>query len=165
MPATRARGVQLFAAAAAALLLAACGASPPMRDAPAPAKPTLTIADAKPVPAAETQTAAIAPEPRTPRAPAIDADPKRLLGLDHAALTAMLGAPEFRRKDPPAELWRYRGEGCTLSLFFYGPEKAAERDKRVLVRHVESRATGGAAVTTGDCLRVLLQARAAKKTG
>ena len=152
------------AMALAALLVAACAGPPPGGGGKA-SKPTLTVSEpAKGSGAAAPASDSAAVAPDAPSAE-IDADPKRLIGLDDAALIAMLGDPEFRRNDTPAEFWRYRGATCTLSLFLYGPEKAAAEDKRVLVRHVEARATGDDKVTTADCLRILLEARREAKTG
>lgn len=34
-------------------------------------------------------------------------------------LLALLGQPDLRRSDPPAELWQYRGTGCVLELYLY----------------------------------------------
>ena len=31
-----------------------------------------------------------------------------------------LGAPEFVRRDGPAQIWQYRAENCVLDLFLYG---------------------------------------------
>jgi hypothetical protein len=43
-----------------------------------------------------------------------------LAGLDPAQVRALLGTPDFRRTDPPAELWQYRSADCVLDLYFYG---------------------------------------------
>lgn len=158
MRAVAASASKAAVAAVAALLLAACTAPADGDGARRPAaKPELTISGAKPDTAG--RSASLPPEG------AVDADPKRLIGLDHAGVTAMLGEPEFRRKDAPAELWRYRGEHCMLDLFLYGPDKAAAADKRVLVRHVEARALSDGRVTTTECLRALLRARATRDAG
>jgi len=46
-------------------------------------------------------------------------DPTTLIGLDAAGLEAMLGAPELKRREPPAEMWQYRTETCVLDLYLY----------------------------------------------
>lgn len=46
-------------------------------------------------------------------------DPAILIGLDAAGLEAMLGAPELKRREPPAEMWQYRTETCVLDLYLY----------------------------------------------
>ena len=50
------------------------------------------------------------------RAPAI----KDLAGLKPADVVSILGPPDLRRDEPPAELWQYRAADCVLNLFFYG---------------------------------------------
>lgn len=51
----------------------------------------------------------------TPRAPEI----KDLAGLKPADVISILGQPDLRRDEPPAELWQYRTADCVLNLFFY----------------------------------------------
>src|SRR6185437_16869540 len=46
-----------------------------------------------------------------------------LTGMDRAQLIALLGEPDFRRPEPPAELWQYRTADCVLDVFLY-----ADRD-------------------------------------
>src|SRR6266851_7548356 len=43
-----------------------------------------------------------------------------LTGLGPAELVALFGEPDFRRRDPPAELWQYRSADCVLDVFLYG---------------------------------------------
>ncbi len=43
-----------------------------------------------------------------------------LVGWTGDRLIALLGEPELRRREPPAEVWQYRADGCVLDLFFYG---------------------------------------------
>lgn len=43
-----------------------------------------------------------------------------LTGMDPAQLIALLGAPDLRRREPPAELWQYRNADCVLDVFLYG---------------------------------------------
>jgi hypothetical protein len=45
--------------------------------------------------------------------------PTRLKGQSTAEIRALLGNPDFRRRDAPAEMWEYRGRVCTLDLFIY----------------------------------------------
>jgi hypothetical protein len=114
--------------------------------------------------AAEPKVAALTP-PAAPKTDSgVDADPKRLIGLDRSALTALLGRPAFERKDRPAEFWRYNGESCMLDLYLYGPTKAAEKDKTVRVRHVAAHGPHDSPADIGDCLRGILRARLASST-
>jgi hypothetical protein len=43
-----------------------------------------------------------------------------LAGLAPAQVAALYGQPDFRRNDPPAEVWQYRSADCVLDLYFYG---------------------------------------------
>jgi hypothetical protein len=81
-----------------ASVLVACGAAPmAAQTAPRPApKPEPALADA-------------------PHLPGLT----NLKGLKQAEIVALLGEPDFRRADPPAELWQYRAEDCILDLYFY----------------------------------------------
>jgi len=68
---------------------------------------------------ASTRVASVAPMPAlsrdAPRAPEI----KDLAGLKPADVLSMLGQPDLKRDEPPAELWQYRAADCVLNLFFY----------------------------------------------
>ena len=90
-------------------LLAACGA---------PAPPQATVIEPAPEPAA----ALAEPPMALPVAPAASRIPElgKLTGLGAAEVVAMLGQPDFRRSDPPAELWQYRSADCVLDVFLYG---------------------------------------------
>src|SRR5579875_1426952 len=46
-------------------------------------------------------------------------DVKDLTGLKPADVVAILGQPDLKRDEPPAELWHYRAADCVLNLFFY----------------------------------------------
>jgi hypothetical protein len=73
-----------------------------------------------------------------------------LTGMDPAQLIALLGEPDFRRPEPPAELWQYRTADCVLDVFLY-----ADRDHyRVLGsatrgRHVASSAAASCTAAFG----------------
>jgi hypothetical protein len=76
--------------------------------------------------------------------------PDSLIGLTADAVTAALGAPQFRRREAPAEVWHYRTKTCFLDLFLY-LDRAALR-----VTHVEARGHDVAAVGKKDCYLSLL---------
>jgi len=81
--------------------------------------------------------------------------PDELLGSVREQVTTLLGDPDFRRDDPPAQLMQYRGSRCILDLFLYvdsagGPHRVA---------HVETRGRTVAAISGEDCLQSLLQER------
>lgn len=42
-----------------------------------------------------------------------------LNGLAPAQVAALIGDPDLRRVDPPAEVWQYRNANCVLELYFY----------------------------------------------
>lgn len=109
------------------------------------------------------KTAALPPDSKVEKT--IDADPKRLIGLDRGGLTALLGKPSFLRKDAPAEFWRYAGDGCMLDVYLYGPEQVAARDKAIRVRHVAVRSVSDSRIGVSDCLRTILRARLTSKAG
>ena len=70
-----------------------------------------------------------APPGETPGPPAAAAERARLwpelpprvtlVGVRPAELERMLGRPSLRRREPPAEYWRYSFTGCTLDVFLY----------------------------------------------
>jgi hypothetical protein len=64
-----------------------------------------------------------APTPAEPPAPVQSAstppDFEKLQRLTAAELLRLLGEPDFRRQEPPAEVWQYRGADCVLDLFLY----------------------------------------------
>jgi hypothetical protein len=60
--------------------------------------------------------------PATAAAPGASgtAAPRTLAGLSANEVVALYGEPDFRRVEPPAELWQYRTADCVLDLFLYG---------------------------------------------
>ena len=80
--------------------------------------------------------------------------PEDLTGLDGLQIQALLGLPDFRRRDPPAELWQYAGPGCILDAFLYAEDGGALR-----VKHVEARSHSVTRVPLADCYRGILAER------
>ncbi len=149
----------LLAACLIGLALGACevgepitpGSEPPPEAAPAP---TAAGAVPAPQPAPEVpKTAAL------PSAPKIDDDPARLMGLDRAGLAKLLGDPELMRREPPAEIWQYRGGSCVFDVFLY--EQAGQQR----VTYLEARDAAARRVGARGCLNELLRARLAKPLG
>lgn len=87
-----------IAALAAGLLLAACSGDPAVTPPQATATPTVL------------PTLAALGHP-----PAL----RDLNGLAPAQVAALIGDPDLRRVDPPAEIWQYRSADCVLDLYFY----------------------------------------------
>ena len=85
-----------------------------------------------------------------PIPPAGSLTPDNLKGLTATQIEGALGAPSFRRRDPPAEIWQYRVHACTLDLFLYD-----EGDSRV-VAHFAVRSPGGTSVSERACLDEVL---------
>jgi hypothetical protein len=91
-------GCGFFGALLLGVGLSACSATPP---AVPPSAPALSAA-------APMQPAAL----RYSILPA-------LTGLSAAEVVGLYGEPDFRRTEPPAELWQYRSADCVLDLFLY----------------------------------------------
>ncbi len=121
-------------------------------------QPEASEAPAAPAPQTETEpeaptgtkTAALPPEP------VIDDDPGRILGLGPDRLTEILGRPELTRREPPAEIWQYRGESCVFDVFLY------EEAGLVRVTYLEARDASARRVAERSCLNQLLRARLAE---
>ncbi len=76
-----------------------------------------------------------------------------LIGLPPQEVTAFLGPPGFKRRDDPAEIWRYAGGTCFLDLFLY------KRGGGFTVAHAEARGRSVVQVSADDCLRDLFETR------
>jgi hypothetical protein len=109
-----------------------------------------TPAAATPQPEDEAPTPEIA---ALPPEPVIDDDPARILGLGPDQLTEFLGVPELMRREPPAEIWQYRGESCVFDVFLY------EEAGRVQVTYLEARDDSAERIAERNCLNQLLRAR------
>ena len=46
-----------------------------------------------------------------------DVDPERVMGLSPAGVVSLLGEPELRRTEPPAEVWQYRSDTCVFDVY------------------------------------------------
>jgi hypothetical protein len=72
----------------------------------------LAACSASPTPPSAAVATATAPIAGTPA-------PRNLTGLSATEVVALYGEPDFRRVEPPAELWQYRTVDCVLDLFLY----------------------------------------------
>ena len=97
----------------------------PVAVAPEPA-PTPSVADKipplpKPRPRlaarSRTQPPAQGPQPQPEAAPS--SDPNQVVGMTEAEATSLIGPPHRSAVEPPARVWVYDSEGCTLRVFFY----------------------------------------------
>ncbi len=137
------------------LALGACETLPFEAPEAAPARASETAPPPEPA-APETATPEIA---ALPPAPKIDDDPARLMGLDGTGLAGLLGEPELVRREPPAEIWQYRGASCVFDVFLY--EEAGQQR----VTYLEARDGAAQRVGARGCLNELLRARLAKPLG
>jgi hypothetical protein len=76
-----------------------------------PSAAVAPVAAAVPAPAGPPPPA----EPAAMRVPELPV----LTGMEPAQLIALLGEPDLRRLEPPAELWQYRNADCVLDVFLY----------------------------------------------
>lgn len=120
-------------------------------EAPAAAEP-----QAEAPPEAPTETAPGPAIAALPPEPMIDDNPARILGLGPDKLTELLGQPELTRREPPAEIWQYRGETCVFDVFLY------EEGGTTRVTYLEARDANAQRVAERSCLNQLLRARLAE---
>lgn len=138
--------------------------TPPATEAPAQSAPPQTIVE----PEAQPQTKPVAARPKAPlddlaNLPPVrmqppervignglqglkDPGPGDLIGLAAVDIDRMFGQPDFKRHDPPAEIWQYKKSGCVLDIFLY---KQAGGSR---VTHVEARGYNIKKVSGPDCL-------------
>jgi len=69
-----------------------------------------------------------------------------LVNVSPTALTNKLGAPQFRRTEPSAEIWRYGADGCLLLVFLY-EDQAGLRST-----HLDARKATGGPTDLNACL-------------
>ena len=84
-----------------------------------------------------------------------------LIGLSAEQVEALLGAPDFRRAEPPAELWQYRGADCVLDVFLYDGANGfhvvrSETRERRLVQAATGECAGGGDAFTHQTLQTPL---------
>lgn len=73
-----------------------------------------------------------------------------------AEIAQMIGRPDFRRREPKAEIWQYSGGTCSLFLYFY---PVAGRD--FTLSYYDARTLAGGAVDPGACLNAVAETRGA----
>lgn len=98
LPSKRAGGPT--AAVLLALLLAACSTGGPQNAALSPADVSYRT-----------------PQPARPHFALTEM--ASLRDMSDRQLMQRLGAPDFTRRDPPAEIWQYRSASCVLDVFLY----------------------------------------------
>jgi len=83
-------------------------------------------------------------------------DPEEFIGYGPQRLLPIMGAPDFVRRDGPAQIWQYRAENCVLDLFLYGKNDDSQ------VRHVELRERVPGVEPVEECFSRLRTARQGK---
>ena len=76
-----------------------------------------------------------------------DVDPGTLMGLQPPAVIALLGEPELRRPEAPAEVWQYRSDSCVADLYLLSEDQTAPR-----VVYFETRHRSQGTVRAARCL-------------
>jgi hypothetical protein len=77
--------------------------------------------------------------------------PECLVGLSSMAIKKLLGRPDFKRHDSPAEIWQYREASCLLDVFLYSIEDNYQ------VSHVEVRGHSIKEILGTVCLLEVLE--------
>ncbi len=90
--------------------------------------PCLALASCEFLRAPDGGSAAVEEPPAPAGAAVPEAGPENLLGLDGAAVVALLGEPAFAWSEGEGTMWRYDAASCSLLVFLY-PDG---------VRHTES---------------------------
>lgn len=86
-------------------------------------------------------------------------DPDDFIGAGPAKLLPMLGAPDFVRREGPAQVWQYRAKHCVLDLFLY------ESGEKSRVQHVELRPRGQSKEPIDRCFSRMRLNRRTKPAG
>lgn len=87
------------------------------------------------------------------------ATPQALMGATPDILLATLGRPDLLRREAPAQVWQYRGDGCVLDFVLYDDAPATAGAgtgaSRPRVTHVETRSRTAAATAADPaaCLK------------
>ena len=108
------------------------------------------------------ETARLPPEQHggaAPGAPPAAAELKKLDGLSDRDVRRVLGDPDFRRQEPPAEIWQYRSAECVLDLFLYD-DRGQYR-----VAYAETHDRGFTRVSQASCYSGLVNARTQIRQG
>ena len=76
---------------------------------------------------------------------------ERLIGLDSDEINDLMGTPGLERAEPPALIWQYRHQVCTVDVFMFDDGGGATVD------HVEVRPASGGSVSERECFTSLLR--------
>ncbi len=62
-------------------------------------------------------------------------DPQQVVGASESEVARLLGPPELKRQEAPAEVWQYRTSRCVVDVFLYPRAGAARSATHVEARH------------------------------
>ena len=82
-------------------------------------------------------------------------DIETLKGKTSDRVTKLLGTPDFRRTDKPAELWQYRHDKCSVDLFLYSRNGGG-----LTVDFLDVRTHGDQDLSIQACFVAILKAKA-----
>ena len=77
------------------------------------------------------------------------------MGETSDRVTRLLGPPDFRRTDKPAELWQYRHDTCSFDLFLYPRDGDG-----LIIKFLDVRAYGDQNQSLQACFLAILKAKA-----
>ena len=77
-----------------------------------------------------------------------------IIGQNKVKLLQILGRPNFQRRDPPAEIWRYHNETCLLDIYLYRPRTPGAGGAK-LVTFIEARKPRGPRTEASHCLNII----------
>ena len=77
----------------------------------------------------------------------------------------LLGTPQFKRRDNPAEIWQYRNKACALDLFLYRAGTGASYTVRHFETRMRGRGRGQEKITAKACFSGLLRDRENHRPG
>ncbi|RED51470.1 hypothetical protein [Aestuariispira insulae] len=134
------------------LSLAACGTPPANESALSVATPAPQ--DVKTEEKKTKTTALPSPAPVQPAAPEpVNDNPMQFMDMSTRQLSEAVGRPHMVRRDGPAEVWQYRGDGCVLDLFLY------DQENELQVKHVDLRSQSLADDSLKACLADMIRKR------
>lgn len=96
----------------------AVAAVPPPRNAPSNVVPIVQPDRSQSPEATQDRLVALRVH-RTPSPEPKPVEPDLIVGLAQVEVENMIGKPDAVRDEPPATVWVYRGEQCTLDVYFY----------------------------------------------
>ena len=124
------RGLHMLVAASMAAMVGACASTP-------------TPAPAAQAPPDDVRVASLASS----------SEFTTLGGISSAAVKRLLGEPDLRRQEPPAEIWQYRSADCVLEVFLY------RHQGQYRVAYAETHDRGLVRVSQSSCYVSIVAAR------